>query len=218
MTLRHFEIGYGFKFDPIKAYLEKTQEMIHRQEEELSEKFKAWNEEHGDNPEVPGAYDFYETEIMNSSEFGDLLNQSMYLTIYSAFENEFFSLCEWCQRAEKMELGPKDIKDQSYIGQCRKYIIKALGVNLDGLNKQWEEIKNYQLIRNAIAHNNSVLKETSPTVLKFIEGTPGISIDQKDSTIKIGSIVFLTNLIDKVVAFLTGTIEEVINQKDPAST
>ena len=85
---------YDLKFDPIKAYLKSTQDMILQQEKELTEKYNKWNKEHGYNPEMPDAFDIYEMEILNSSEFPDILNQSVYLTIYSTFENEFFKLCE----------------------------------------------------------------------------------------------------------------------------
>lgn len=218
LTLQYFEIGYEFRFDPIKAFLKKTEGMIHKQEEELTKKFQKWNQEHDGDPETPDAYDVYEMEILNSSQFGNLLNQSMYLTIYSTFENEFFNLCEWCKNAENLSLGPKDINDRSYIGQCRKYIIKAFNVNLDKLNSQWNEIKNYQVIRNSIAHNDAILNEGNQAIQEFIEKTEGISIDKKEMKIKIHSIVFLTNLIDKIVAFLTETINEIINQKDTAFT
>lgn len=218
MVLRNFEIGYDFRFDPIKAYLDKTQEMIHSQEKELTEKYNKWNEEHRENPEMPEAFDVYEIEILNSSEFANILNQSIYMTIYSTFENEFFKLCEWCQHAESLNLGPKDIKEQNYIGQCRKFIVKALNVNLDRLINEWTEIRKYQSIRNLIAHNNGILKGDNIDILNFINNSDGISIDHESSKIEITSIEFLKILIDKLVNFLTAIIEEIIKQKENAST
>lgn len=214
MTLQNFEISYDFKFDPIKAYLDKTQEMIINQEKELAEKFDKWNEEHRETPEVPDAFDFYEIEILNSYEFPNILNQSIYLTIYSTFENEFFKLCEWCQNAENLNIGPKDIKEQNYIGQCRKFIIKVLNVDLDKLNSKWTVVRKYQTIRNSIAHNNGILKGIRPDLLNFINKEEGVSIDHKDK-IEITSIEFLKTLINKLVEFLTDTIEEIISQKTP---
>src|SRR5690606_32742371 len=120
--LDNTRIMLDFKFDPIKAYLESTKDMILQQEQQLDAKYDKWNKEHGHNPEMPDAFDIYEMEILNSSEFPNILNQSIYLTIYSTFENEFFELCEWCQKTENLKIGPNDIKEQGYIGQCRKYI------------------------------------------------------------------------------------------------
>ena len=83
--------NYVFKFDPIKAYLENTQRMISRYNKKNYKKYKKWFQEHECNPEMPDAFDIYEEEILNSSEFPNILNQSIYLTVYSTFENEFFT-------------------------------------------------------------------------------------------------------------------------------
>ena len=211
-------IMYDFKFDPIKAYLESTQGMILQQEKELTEKYDKWNKEHGHNPEMPDAFDIYEMEILNSSEFPNILNQSVYLTIYSTFENEFFKLCEWCQKAENLKIGPKDIKEQNYIGQCRKYITKVLDINLDSLNEKWTKIRKYQLIRNSIAHNNGIIKSPKNDILKFIENSNGISFDSEKSSIKMESIDFLKTLIDKLTDFLSETAEKIMKEKNKAST
>lgn len=218
IALREFAILYDFKFDPIKAYLDKTQEMIHLQEIELTEKFNKWNQERGKNPEMPDAFDFYESEIINSSEFASILNQSIYLTIYSTFENEFLKLCEWCQYTEHLNIGPKDIKDQNYIGQCRKFITNVLNVNLDGLNQEWNEIRKYQTIRNSIAHNGGILKDAKTDILNFVKHADGILIDPKSSKIEINSIEFLKTLIDKLADLLIRVIEEIIRQKENVGT
>ncbi|MBO0341051.1 hypothetical protein [Flagellimonas profundi] len=213
-ALQSSRIIYDFKFDPIKAYLESTEEMILQQEKKLAEKYNKWNEKHGNKPEMPSAFDVYEMDILNSSEFPNILNQSVYLTIYSTFENEFFKLCEWCRRAENIKIGPKDIKDLNYIGQCRKFVMKVLDVNLDNLNEKWAEIRKYQIIRNSIAHNNGVIKSANQDILNFINSSNGISFDMEESRIKIESIEFLKTLINKLTDFLSETAEQIIERKD----
>lgn len=213
-TLYSLRIVCDFKFDPIKAYLENTQRMILQHEKELNEKYHAWNKKHVNNPEFPDAFDVYEMDYMNSLEFSTILNQSIYLTIYSSFEIEFFNLCKWCQKIENFKIGPKDIKGQNYILQCRNYITKVLDVNLDSLNEEWIEIRKCQFIRNSIAHNNGILKSPQNDVLKFIEESRGISFDAEKSSIKIESIDFLKTLIDKLTNFLSGTAEKIISEKN----
>ena len=213
-ALRSSRIMYDFKFDPIKAYLESSEEMIHQQEIELTKRYNKWNKENSGNPDIPDAFDVYEMEILNSSEFPNILNQSVYLTIYSTFENEFFKICEWCKRVDHLKIGPRDIKDQSYIGQCRKFITKVLDVNLDNLNQKWTEIKKYQFIRNAIAHNSGMIKKPDHDILTFIESSNGIMFDSENSKIKMESIEFLKVFIDKLIDFLCEIIERIIEEKD----
>lgn len=228
MSIRKLNRKYDFldntriildlKFDPIRKYLDNSAEMILRQERQLNEKYHTWNEKRSNNSEIPDAFDIYEMEIINSSEFPNILNQSIYLTIYSTFENEFFELCEWCQNTENLKISPKDINGQGYIGQCRKYITNVLEVNLDDLNEVWAEIKKYQLIRNSIAHNNGILKSPKNDILTFIENSNGISFDKKKSQVKMESIDFLKTLIDKLTDFLSETALKIMEEKNKAST
>lgn len=211
--LDSLRIILDFKFDPIKSYLENTQEMIIEQETKLSKKYDKWNKEHSKNSEMPDAFDIYETEFLNSYEFPNILNQSIYLTVYSNFENEFFNLCEWCQDVEGLKIGPRDIKGQGYIGQCRKYITNVLNVNLDSLNQNWTEIRKFQLIRNSIAHNNGKLKSPKDDIITFINNSNGISFDLEKLQIKIESIDFLKMMIDKLTNFLSDTAIKILDEK-----
>lgn len=216
--LNNTRILLDFKFDPIIKYLDNSEGMILQQEKELNEKYHAWNKKHSNNHEIPDAFDIYEIEILNSSEFPNILNQSIYLTIYSTFENEFFKLCEWCQNTENLKIGPKDIKGEGYIGQCRKFVTNVLKVNLDDLNEKWAEIKKYQLIRNSIAHNNGIIKSPKIDILTFIEISKGISFDTKTSQVKMESIDFLKTLIDKLTNFLSETAHRIMVEKNNGRT
>lgn len=213
-TLTDLNIMYDFKFDPIKAYLENTQEMIFNQEKELDEKYQNWIKEHGKNSQIPDAFDIYEMEIHNVSEYSNILNNSVFLTIYSIFENEFLKLCELCQNLENLNISPKDIKEANYIEQCQKYIKKVLKINLDRLNNEWIEIKSYQEIRNSIAHGNNIIKSPNQEIKKFIITSHGISIDLNNNKIKIDSIDFLKTFIDKLTDFLSKLIDEIIKCKE----
>tara|TARA_R110000868_G_scaffold278013_1_gene537833 strand:+ start:223 stop:909 length:687 start_codon:yes stop_codon:yes gene_type:complete len=204
-VLNNLEMRYDFKFDPIVAYLDNTQEMIHKQERELSEKYEEWNKEHQHDTEVPEAYDIFETEILNSSEFPIIMNHSIYLTIYSIFEKEFFNLCMWCQSAENLKIGPKDIKERNYLGQCHKFITLVLEVELTQLDNQWTTINKFQQIRNAIAHNNGAVKPTNSELITFINDSDGISIDERNTTLEIKSIEFLKYMIQQFSNFLLDT-------------
>jgi hypothetical protein len=206
--------NYDFKFDPIKAYLENTQRMISRYNKKIYKKYEKWFQEHKHNSEMPDAFDIYEEKILIGSEFPNILNQSIYLTVYSTFENEFFTLCEVCQEVENLKIGPRDIKGQDNIGQCRKYCVKVLNINFDSLNEKWAEIRKYQLIRNSIAHNNGTIKSPKKDILEFIENSNGITFDIKDSSITIESIDFLKTLIDKFTCFLLAMADLIMIEKN----
>lgn len=168
---------YDLKFDPIKSYLKSVQRMTVQQGKELHERCRVWDENRENDSERPEASDFFEIEIMNNMEFSDILNQSIYLTIYSIFEMELFELCNFRQKIESLKIGPNDIKGHSYIGKCKRYITHVLDVNLDSLNEKWAEIKKYHFIRNTIAHNNGIVSSPKNDILTFIENSEGILFD-----------------------------------------
>lgn len=214
LFLNNFHILYDFKLDPIKAYLEESKNMIQKLNKDLKVKYDKWDSEKGTNPNLPDAFEIYETDIMNIGEFNSILNNSTFLAIYSLFENEFFNLCLWCQKAEDFKLGPKDIKGKGYIDQYRKFITKLLNVNLDNLNTEWELLLKYRKIRNLIAHKEGEIIEPEKKIITFIADTNGIQYDDKKKLIKINSIDFQKKFINIVYKYLTGVCDEIIKQKN----
>lgn len=205
------------KFDQIRAYLENTQDMISRHEKKINKKYKKykkWYQEQEYNFEMPDAFDIVEEEIIISSEFPNILNQSIYLTVYSTFENDFFILCEACQKIEDLKIGPRDINGQNYLEKCRKYCSKVLNINFDSMNEKWAEIRKYQLIRNSIVHNNGTIKSPDKDLLEFIENSNGIKFDIKNLSIEIESIDFLKTMIDKFICFLLAIAELIMIEKN----
>lgn len=213
LELHNLSIFYDFKFDPIKAYLQHTQNLIQEVELDVKDKIKKWDESKGSNPEIPDGFDFYEHEVITTGEFRSLLNNSMFLTIYSFFENEFVALCEYAGSIQGSSLKPKDLSDNSYISQCRKFVTKVLKVDLSNLEKEWEEITNFQILRNSFAHNNGILKNNNSNIIGFMRKIDGLEIDEIALKVKIKDHQFLILLIDKLVKFLNSIIEKIIDQK-----
>lgn len=213
LSLQDLSIFYDFKYDPIKDYLNHTHGLIQVVEQDVKEKIQKWDQEKDSDPEIPDGFDIYEHEVISTGEFRSLLNNSMFLTIYSLFENEFVTLCEYAGRIQGSLLHPKELSGQNYIDQCRRFIVKELEVNLDSLNSEWEEITKFQTLRNSLAHNNGVLKDKSDKYLESIKNINGLSVDEKTLKIKIKNDEFLISLIDKLVKFLNSIIEKIIEQK-----
>lgn len=218
LSLQDLSIFYDFKFDPIKSYLNHAQILITELEQDIYKKIKKWDLKKDFDPEIPDGLEFYETEVMATLEFRQLLNISMFLTIYSLFENEFVNLCEYAGRIQGTDLRPKDLPGNNYIAQCRKFVTKVLEVNLDNLQSEWEEITKFQTFRNSFAHNHQILKDKKPSDIDFIKKTNGISLDEQTFQINIENDEFLIFLINKLVKFLDSIIEKIIEEKSLQTT
>lgn len=211
-SLQNFHITYDFTFAPIKTYLEKSNFMIEEIDASLKEKYDKWENEKKSS-DLPDAIDIFYDEIVETAEFRNILNNSIFMSIYSLFENEFWELCVYCQRIEECALNPKDIKNEdTYIGKCRKFIVTELSVNLDSLNNDWSNIHKYRKIRNAIAHNHGDLKNPTQELKYFIDNTIGITLGA-NNVVSLDSIDFLKDFVDLIVKFLNGVCEEIMDQK-----
>ncbi|UII75321.1 hypothetical protein LV716_13800 [Flagellimonas sp. HMM57] len=195
------EVMLDFKFDPIISYLEESEVMIRRKGEEIKLKFKKWEKEHADNPDVPDAFDIYENEVLNHEKFPELLNNSIFLVIYSLFESHFEELCVLVGKKIGSSLHVKDLAGGNYIELCRNYLVKVVGVDLEPLNTEWAQIRKHQILRNAIAHNKGKLKKIDADLERFIENKPGVNLVNHE--IYIEKISFLTSFIDLIKKYFT---------------
>jgi len=212
--LNNYHVLCDFKFDPIKDYLDKSQDMIKVLQKELKDKYDAWESKNKSSLRGPDAFDVFEIEIMTIGEYDSILNNSTFLAIYSIFETEFLNICLYCQKTEGLKLGPKDLNGKSYIDQCRKFITKLLKVNLDRLNPEWELIQKYRKVRNLIAHGNGKIQESTQNLIDFIDRTNGIEYDRDEKIVRIISIDFLKNFIDLLSNYLVGICNEIFDQKN----
>ncbi|WP_027066628.1 MULTISPECIES: hypothetical protein [Maribacter] len=206
-------IMLDFKFDPILAYLDESKGMIAAKELELRLKIEEWDEKYHSHPESPEAFDYYEQEIINQKRFPELLNNSIFLVIYSVFEDHFKGLCNMAGNRVKSKLLVTDISSNGgYINQCRKFMIKVIGLELIESQIEWTEIKKFQLIRNAIAHNKGQIKEVKSDLNKFIETKPGISYSKNSSLLFISDIEFLQSFIDVIKKFFVKLNKNLIQE------
>ncbi|EAZ80413.1 hypothetical protein [Algoriphagus machipongonensis] len=209
------KINYEFQFDAIKSYLNQSQSMIRNIESDLEKKYREWESERKTNPDLPEAHFIFEDEVYNHDQFSSILNESTFLTVYSKFESEFFSICEMIQHLDNLKIGPKDINSKGYIQQAYKYLKIVIGINLTSLNDKWREINFYGNIRNAIAHKRGRIDLNNPqneNLISFIEKSNGAYIYLTDQTIQIESINFVIQFIDLIIDFLVEVSELIINK------
>ncbi len=211
-TFRTYRMKLNFKLEPIISYLESTKSMIDLKEIDIKNNFKEWDLRNTNGANEPEQFDLYVEDIMTQGHFRELLNNSIYLVIYSVFETEFKNLCELSGEHFKSNLKVNDIASRGgYVGQCKKYMEKVIKLDLDDLNNEWIKIKKHQLIRNSIAHNSGALKSVNSDLKSFIQKETGIIINQNENKIYIKKIDFLKSFITTIEEYLNDINYKVIN-------
>ncbi|PKA99650.1 hypothetical protein B0O79_3368 [Flavobacteriaceae bacterium MAR_2009_75] len=190
------KVFLDFKFDPIISYLTESSSMIERKGVEIKHKFDTWEKEHRGNLDAPDAFDMYEQDLINHEKFPELLNNSMFLVIYSMFETHYHEFCKMISQKIDCILGVNDLAGSNYLTRCLNFLEKVVGIDLTHLNPLWEQIKNYQNIRNSIAHNQGKLQKINPAIQRFAAQKPGIEIINRKIFIKETS--FLISFIELI--------------------
>jgi len=104
----------------------------------------------------------FDSETWNLNElfekyFPNLQRRSALLTLWSFFEYELHKLCLLYQREDALKLSVVDLSGKG-IDKAVNYLEKIVG--LEGLRQtnHWQQLKDLQEIRNAVAHNDGRLK------------------------------------------------------------
>lgn len=210
-VLHNLNFMYDLKFDPIKSFLNHNSEQIEEGYKSISSKIEKWDSIKSDDILFPTGFDRYEDDLYRFGEFRQILNTSILLSVYGIFENELKRLCQIAGKLNGSNLSPNDLNNKNYIGKCKMYLEKILNIDMSSLEKYWEEILIVQNIRNAIAHNNRIIKNNIPNTKRFIENKDGLNISNYNE-IQIENEKYMESFINLVYTYLNELIGIIIKK------
>jgi hypothetical protein len=124
----------------------------------------------------------------------------VFVGMYAFLENELASICQWFKAKGQHTEDPRD----SGIGDSKKYLKKDCSVDFPSDSREWQDIKGYQHVRNAIVHNHGALPlepDKRTKVQRFADGHPSMKIEE-------GQIIVAKEFCEE---FLT-TVEKFLDQ------
>jgi hypothetical protein len=103
--------------------------------------------------EIDDYFDFYIDDYTNFSDtFPDIHRKSLFITLYSYFENQLISICNEQQEIKNSSISISDLRGNG-IEKAQKYFKKVLSIEFPDSTKEWVLLKKYNSIRNCIVHN-----------------------------------------------------------------
>jgi len=149
------------RFNNLVEYIQKNEKWILKEEKKLEEKINEWETLYPDSADSGfDSYDFYEEEIQKiSKDFKITYYNSMLMIAYSYFEVIMKNICLETEKYIDSKIGLEDLKGNNYIEKSKRYLEKVVEIDTSDLDSKWRKIRNYQQIRNIIAHSNGRLKE-----------------------------------------------------------
>ena len=93
--------------------------------------------------------------------YAKVLYNSSFVTAYSLFESFFLKLCEHAKYQKNIKLNVNDVSGKG-IKQYKLFLNKVVGVDFTPFQTEWQEIRDYNKIRNYIVHNrSSIIKDSN---------------------------------------------------------
>jgi hypothetical protein len=122
--------------------------------------------------------------------------------MYALLEKELASICRWFKDERKYVEDPRD----SGVGDSKKYLKRVCGVAFPSNTREWQDIKGYQHVRNAIVHNHGALPsepEKRAKVEQFAAGHPSMKIEE-------GEIMVAKEFCEEFLATAEKFFEQVV--------
>ena len=108
-----------------------------------------------------------------------VLSASVFTYAYGRLEHCLHELCRLIQNIRKAKCGPEDLRGRGFI-QSQNYLEKIIGIEWTVEDKEaLQTIRIYGTIRNAIAHNNGILRQDEKDAEAHIRKTDGIELDKE---------------------------------------
>jgi hypothetical protein len=124
------------------------------------------------------------------------------LVLYGFFENWLKELCKFHHERKFSQIKVSDLAGSNYIEKSRRYLILVAEINLNSVDKEWQQIQAIQKIRNCIAHNNSnvITNKNVPIekqdLYKLLDNDERIHLDNKQGDFYIKDKKFILEVID----------------------
>jgi hypothetical protein len=145
--------GFHYEYE-VNLYLNSLTEYIDISEKVLVESVDKKIQEYDDflitsnEFEIEYFYDYADHHV--KTQIRQIFYNSILISLYSFLERKMLQLCKIAEEFELIKIN--DISGNGIL-KYYIYIKKVLKINLDFLNKEWNDILNYNKLRNQIVHS-----------------------------------------------------------------
>lgn len=108
--------------------------------------------------------------------FPNLQRRSALITLYSFLEHELNQLCHLFSNVENLRIGLDDISGKGIL-RAFLFLEKVIGLQINRQSGLWIDIKNIQLLRNRIVHQDGRLLDGKDPLRHYINSSSGLSGD-----------------------------------------
>ncbi len=194
--LKHSSMFLKMEIDSLRNYLPLFEKYVLNDNEKIEEVLIQWNKtlpkEFVSTPEYLSQKLDYERIQMAS-----LFRNSTFISCFSFLETKLCEISCVTNQYLGLKLDEFDLK-RNGIDQSKKFLTKTLELKISA-NDNWQKIKIYQKVRNALVHNKGEI-ENSSECSQIVNSLKGISKSADDYIYL--SPDFIPNFLDILESFL----------------
>ncbi|MDX9697634.1 MAG: hypothetical protein RBT49_17715 [Bacteroidales bacterium] len=156
------------------------------------------------------AGDEIETFSLYSYHFDWLLLQALFISGFTYFEVFMKSMAEIVEKefANKSKIKLNDIKGNGHLDTYRKYLFLIGEIEYANENlKEWKDIQEFKLIRNAITHDYGIIKKKLNKIIEH-----DLFLGKNENFIRIRKISFLEDFVKISTSYMNMIVEELDNK------
>jgi hypothetical protein len=139
-------------FDLLNNYVNNMDEFLDNQGKDIEELIRAFQKPVEAPSDYPEASDYYVDEIYHYQEFKGIFYKSVYLSIFTVFEDNMRQICWWCYKVYAISKSPGDYKN-NYLENYKTYLEIYLNIDFSNLNYLFKKILDHRSLRNSITHS-----------------------------------------------------------------
>lgn len=170
-------IDVDFQLSSFYEYIRITEETI---EKEVSKKLLEYERvlKEAIEEDIEPFVDFadYETKI-NTQQ---LYYNSIFISIYSFLERKMLQLCKFAEPNYSIKIN--DLSGEGVV-KFEAYLKKVVGIDMQKLNTEWEQIKKFNILRNHLVHSvlpEVVISENTKKKIKMLKSIKGLTFKENE--------------------------------------
>lgn len=207
---KHSSMFLKMEIDSLRNYLPLFEKYVLKDNEKIEEILTQWNKtlskEFVSTPEYLSQKLYYEKIQMAS-----LFRNSTFINCFSLLENKLSDISRNAKEFLRLQFEESDLKDKG-IERSKNYLEKSIELKVT-TRGEWQKLKLYQSVRNALVHNKGQAKNSSECS-QIVNSLKGISKSADDYMYL--SPEFIPIFLDILESFLnsieTEAYEEILNK------
>jgi len=145
-----------------------------------------------------------------NDHFPNLQRRSALLTLVGLFEHEIDKLCEKHSSEIDLKICLSDITGKG-LERSTKYLLKVAGIDTCKTSAEWKRIKQIQVLRNSLIHQNGKITDANgqiiPNIMTHINEQEYLSHDNGEVLIGSGYLKFVLYTYHEYIRLLDKSIK-----------